>query len=317
MDENEKQIVLKKMDERIQFVNDIFECTEKSIENAKKLIQNFPKEFVLNLILFASSKKIFGYKLLGDLIYELHITELDIDFDSHINFLSYLYKIGIITDDILQGKFSFYPEDIQEIDQYLEPVKPGTIWHFIQTDDINSFVDYVTLHNINFHKEGFFVNQQPFFIIEFACYSGAMSILKYLFLNEVPMTPITVDFAIEGGSENVLEFLVDQGVSFDSMIMIAARAHQNKIAKWLNENYNDTYFKLPNCLLYYNYDLFLYFIDECGIDINFQDRWKRSSLTIAVMFNDVDLVKFLLIKGAQNNIKFKKSLSKEMQEILK
>ena len=314
MDENEKEQILKHMDDRIKFVECVFKCTPESIEDAKKLLPKFSKDFVIKLILFVSKKKIFGYELLGQLFAAADIKTISFSFDQHMNFMSYLYKAGIVNDEMLANQFSFISEDFQEMDQYLHPVQPHTIWSFIQKDDVNSFVDYVTVNNINLQKEGFFANQIPYFVIEFTCYCGAINILKYLFLNNIPMTSITVDCAIEGGSEEVIEFLVEHDVSFNSMMGIAVYLHQNKIVKWLYNNYKDSYFKLPSCLMYYNYEIFLYFVDECGYDINSMDNWKRNSLDIAELQNDPELIKFLLLKGAKHVEKKKKTTVKKAQE---
>ena len=283
------------MNEKIEFVESIYKCTKESIEKAKSLILRFPQNFVINILLSASKIKIFDFMLIGDL-FALLPTPIQIDSQIHyMHFECYLYQKGILKNT---PELAFYSEDLHPIEEYEHPFKENTLWSFIQKDDINNFVKNIMNNNTQFNEEVIRINTIPFNIIEFACFCDSINIVKYLILNENFSPKSACDFAVRGGSEKVIEYIASRDVSFDGLMSRAIQYHQNSVAKWLNNNYNDSSFNLPKCLWFYNYEMFLYFVNECGFDINQPGLYRQTSLAFAKSQNDIGLVKFLISKGA-------------------
>jgi hypothetical protein len=138
------------------------------------------------------------------------------------------------------------------------------------------------------------VRGYPFHLIGLAAFCGSQSILKYLTLNSVRVDRETISYAIQGGHEQTIAFLSEQGHSFDRQLWNAIRYHQNRVAFWLMDNFECEHIELPFCVCWFNTEMFLFFLIEEKRDIN--ERWaiESTSLMWAARYNNIALARFIL-----------------------
>ena len=108
-----------------------------------------------------------------------------------------------------------------------------------------------------------------------------MDVLKYLFLNRCEITPDTIEYAVKGGNEPVIEFLSSHGCDFNNQAELAVISHHNKIAIWIMENYQNKEIDLPLCICYFNTDILLYFVYCLNRSFNERDFYKEKFLQFA------------------------------------
>ena len=276
--------------------NLIFECTESSLEKAKSLFHFFDQKVLFFTLISALYRRDLHYKEIGDLVELCEYKSKEMP--ATATFAQYLYLRGII-ELITSDTLTF-----DTIDFYEEPVKPDTLEFLIKNDDLTNYVDYITINNIKENSYSISILYSFIFKIpEFACYVNALNIVKYLIINNktyhFDMTrPTTI-----GGSDSVMEFLLSQGFNFQGHLWEAISYHQNNIAKWIYENYDKDKFPLPICVESRNTEMFLYFINEHGYDINMIDQYQRSCLHWAVERENIYIIRYSIMKGIDTKIK--------------
>ena len=315
--------------ENINFENLIWQCTPESLEKARKMEPFKNRIYLRSIIYKVKDLKCFSYKLLGDLFYKEDVH--GVLFNNSV-FSNYLFVRGLISkEDIDVG---VQPENtLHDIEYYENPIKQGTIGNIIMQDDLQGFIDFGLDHCIDLIPQSTVVtgtqqtanaSQQnpiritpqtqdflslftnrislfdcPYTYVEFACLCGSFKIFKYLYLNECPVSDWALDKAISSGSEEIVEFLASKGHSFDYRLDKAVMYHQNKIAKWMYENYQDCRLKLSDCIRYCNTEMFFYFM-KYGETI-----YPNVMLSIgfACYNNDFPLVTYFLNRESKENFK--------------
>ena len=132
-----------------------------------------------------------------------------------------------------------------------------------------------------------------------------MNIIKYLILNNMKVDPYVAYAALIGGSEDVVQYFSSScGVSFDNSVQWPIFFHNNQIAKWVFENYdNPRHSALTDSIQYFNTEMFLYFYKEIGININDTSIFGSNSLHHAAIQNNIVLIKYLLENGIDKSKK--------------
>ena len=283
----------------VNFENLIWECTEESLNEAKQYINKFSKFWVQNFLLVVSSFKAFSFKILGDL-FELTGPPL-VKINRFNIFGHYLLARNIID---LSSFFLEMPlsNDILNIDEYEQPIIDNTPEYFIMRDDLQNFLIALQSKDIDIKSYLIKAFSYRFSLVDFAALFGSLDIIKYLVLNQCDINESTLNRSLQGGNEEVVEFILTK---FDHSILkkklsIPVRNHHNHIAKWIYEScviYDNV---LCECVYYYNTDMLLYFIQEQRKEVDEQDVYfyNMTPLMRAVLIDNIQLVKFLLDKGA-------------------
>ena len=260
------------------------------------MINLFDKSWIQFLICHAASIKIFEYKYLGDLFESTGIPQIKLD--PRNNFTRYL----LLRELISINDFNYWrrtndskkSQNTENIYQYEEPIDPNSIWSVIMNDDVQKFVEYVDENNINIDTEFTSINGVFFLIDGFACQVGSLNILKYLIINGLELNPIISLYGIHSYSQEIIEFLVSQGISFDDTLVEAIKYHFNDTAKWIYENYSDQNFKITVCIESFNTEMFLYFIEDIHLPILKDDQnYYDSPMNSALSNHDDIIVKYL------------------------
>ena len=287
---------------KIELEDIICRCVETPIEKLKELISHFDKKWIQSMIPHAGYSNFFHYKMLGD-IFELTGPCNCTNFFSSNFFCQYLYVRGLISKNNFNQDGPPQEKFLKTVEEYEKPIKDGTIWKSIVADDVNKFVDDVAHFNIDIDNERMYINGHRYFILSFACYCSSANIFKYLFLNHSNVDTWTIHSAVGGGSEDIIQALEGQGYSFNNTLRTAVGAHHNKIAKWLYENYKDIFFVFPDCVHMFNTEMLLFLLNEGNIDINEKGIRDKTALHYAAEYNDPIIIKILLSKRADKEIK--------------
>ena len=299
MSDSDANSIVEFVDDKIEFENLVWESSAVSLDKAKQLIPNYPRNWIHKLIYFVANHRPFKYQILADFL--VQTGRIDITFNPCDFFAKYIYTRGIIdqrniiaNDDGNSG--------LSLLIGATKPIKETVYSQFIQNDDIESFIDFTTSNSISVSEIFIEMDHTYYSVLDFICYCGAIDMLKFMCINGNVLSQGSLQKCVEGGSEEVIAFLISLNYSFNNLLRYAIENHHNTIARFLYQNYDDSSFRLPNQLFYYNTEMLLYFIDYIKYDINEQNLNGETLLHIYSINNDVLPVKFLLAKGADKNI---------------
>ena len=269
----------------------MFTCTYDDYEEIQKLMLNFSPLFNQELIFFTGYFRYYDFKLLGDLF---ELTGKPQTIFRNSSFSMYLLARQLITPDDIRGNRIITPEPVSKIESD-HSIKDKSFEFYIKNDDVRGFIDLSITNNLCIVDKHIIINgRNNDILLHTVCIFGALNILKYLIINNVQLDDEVAYFAVEGGSEDIIELLVAKGISFDSKLQIALQSHQNSIAKWLIENYVDNFFRLPNIVDYFNSEMLIYFLETLGWNISTYDFQHRTCLHLAVIYDEIALAHYLI-----------------------
>ena len=290
------------INKEIEFENLIIESSYESIKKAKDFLNFFHPIWIQKFIQFESNKLPLKYKQLAEILQETG--EILIKFDQSSNFSKYLYlkKIISLKNFPCDFKNSINFEINAPIEELESPLHENTLAYFISINDVENFLSFSTLNSINLKTYVIHLNDLYFMPLEYALFCGSIDIVKYFIINGFDISWYTLTKAVEGGSENIIELLSTKEYSFKGMLKNAIEFHQNKIAKWLYENYEDSTFTLPYCVKMFNTEMLIYFINECNRGVNELNQNGQTCLHQSVIIYDTITIKYLINKGINPNI---------------
>ena len=303
---------IKELKAEFHVMNLLSECTQDSIEEAIEKLHEFDNQILLeNYIFKLSTCRPFSLKLLGN-VYEA--ANLNIE---HLSHDSDIYKYL----SMLHTSSGEQNEQIVDLNYYENPFKDQPLEYSIATDNVTDFLSYVIQQNINLKNQIIQAHGYFFYITQFACYSGSSKIFKYCFIN-LGFNEKDVQFAVEGGNEAIIEFLVNHDYEFDNQLEIAIAYHHNNLAKWLFDNYQSPRIELGYCMEKINLEMAFYFLTETyGYEVDEISTYPSPLFTASKM-NAIRFARFLLEKGANKNLKYGQDTpqdvicSQEMKELL-
>ena len=303
-----------KLKELIDLEEYVFKSTEQSLQKAKEIFPKFDKSFLQNLLYHAAT--LFTIKQIAELFIPLGKPSFPLNFEDP--FAQYLYLKNVLTKEdfhLNDDEIVTYPlEDFEEI------FKHDSIQKYIKDDEVNPFVKYVTLNNIDIIKDKVNILNQKLHIVDIACFCGSINILKYLYINNVPIKTTTIQRAVHGGSEKIIDFLEMKGFVFDETLSYAVWRHNNVLAKWIYENYQNNTFYISECSFSFNTEMLIYFLEQGKFDVNQIDDFGYNLLSFSILNNDLILTEFLFLVGAKFTIEIPTSTPKiksnEMKELI-
>ena len=272
-----------------KFENLLWECTEESVEKAKEMIKYFESKIMYKLIFTIAVYRPFSFKLLGD--FTANLGQTTMKFPCFYLFSKYLLSRNLLTTQNFKRGLSvshFNLDDVLPTEQYEHPLNlsENPIAFYAYQNDVKKLSEQQALNDVDLNRVFFDVQNIAFSLIDLTVFCGSLDVLKYLILNNVSFTPDTPRYAVKGGKETIIEFLVEQGLSFDNQLENAIMAHQNKIAYWLIDNYNNKEVDLPSCIGYFNTDILLYFVYTAKRSFTEKDYYKKKMLLYAKEHNN-------------------------------
>ena len=241
----------------------VFKCTTDSLSKAKGCLPKIDKTFAQHLVLKVATTRLFSYKMLGDFFRELG--PLDFLITGEDYFPIYLYHRGILKKE----NFDFDPEeDLPDypttLEEYEKPLLKNKVWYWIQTDNIINLAQYIARTNYDINNQHLELFEQYFGPLELAFYCGSVNIIKFLIMNDIDVNRFTLQWAIQGGHNKVIDFLRPFDVPLSYQIWGATEFHHNELAKWLMKNYDYEDVDIPSCIGFFNTEMALYFLEEKG-----------------------------------------------------
>ena len=280
----------------------IWTYTEHVDREFRELNNSVNRKWLQHLICSVATYRMFFYRQYKDLF--VSTFPLDIKFNTNFDLLGvYMFEKGLINQNAFPNSELPPQHNTYTVDYFENPIKENSLEFYTKTDNIKEFVNHVVVNNINFHTQRVLVFGFSFYICSFAAYCGSIKILKYLLLNDVEIDFRTIERAINGGHESIIDFLVSRGAIFNFQLHSAIVYHQNRVAKWLMDHYQCEQIQLPNFLIWNNLEMFLYFLLDRNVDVNQTKSFSNvSSLMIATQLNNIPLIKFLILHGANTSL---------------
>ena len=284
---------------QMELENLIFHPSKHSLEKLTNLLQEYKNNFYLcELVCISSEVNILSYEILGD-IYKL-VNDSSYDMSRFTQFSKYINN-----DEIIQ-KYEIIDEVI-----FTDNIQKFCLMHSLSEIDVN---EQYTYNGSSFPR-----------LFDALCFFGSLNIIKYLYINKVDVTQNSLNCAIMGGHEDVIDFLERKGYSFHYCINIAIKYHHNQIAIWLYENYENIKEELLfSCASLMNTELFLYFASIRESSLGKIDTFKKNCLHYTAQVNNLLLAEYLLIKGVNQTIRciasgtpFQISQTNAMKKLLK
>ena len=238
------------------------------------------------------------------------------------NFMTLLYKKGMIKREIIA--FPKIPD--VSIEKLINVYDENTIELTISKDNLEQLT---------------FLSSTPTFdskkaesMISLAAFCGSIKSFNYLLLNGAHVSNECVQSSIKGGNDEIIELIVQKGISFDFQLNTALTYHRNEIANWLIENYEcEEVIDTIACIEFFNVaglcyalennkqhrtvgekeatmlhlatylgqSLVVKYLLDKGEDIEALNNYGQTPLFIAAMKSLVDVAKILIKEGAKIN----------------
>ena len=276
--------------------NLIFNATDEDIEDAINLYESkkgqIPKDSIYPLITHASIVRPFNFKQFEKLWRYLGKTE---DTFQNSLFLEYLIKLGIQPETSIQDEItaSKTPEEIAEV------FPKGSLGNAIFCDDYDTVV-YLSAEKDFFEKK-IDLGDDQMSLISFAAFCGSLKVFKYFTINMVEISRETVEMAVRGGNPQIIAFIEQKGMTFNNTNKCALRYHRNEVFQWLEENYTHEEVGLTYCLDNFNTQVFVYLVESGKGNIESRDKYGNSPMINASWYGRLDLMQYILDKGADVN----------------
>ena len=150
------------------------------------------------------------------------------------------------------------------IDSYCEKRRIGENHHYIceliRNDLIDEFISFVNHRNVSLlstipqsiYETNLFLNRNKPTLIEYSVFFGSIQVFKYLFFNNVELTPSLWIYSIHGKNPEIIHFLEENKIipddsSFIECLIESIKCHHIDITNYF----------LNNCMIRYD-DLFVH-----------------------------------------------------------
>lgn len=126
---------------------------------------------------------------------------------------------------------------------------PIEIAQIIKNDDIDTFSQIVSQCGDNFNYEQYInptnfercpILSQKVTLVQYATFFNSIKIFKFMFLHKVEMDPSLFEYAISGGSLEIIRLLAQRKVDLFVGIPISIKYFQNDVLTWILDNYRPT-----------------------------------------------------------------------------
>ena len=320
----------------IQFENLIYEATEESFALALKIYKEnrelFDRNCIKRFLIIAGKKRENKEKIFDDFITQSGLVYDESFFNINEQILYYSHYLPPGLKDI------YYPTDQTE--------ESIDIWSLIRNDDVQMFSKFICDNDIDIlhYNDTIDLGCDPYYpiddellhILDYSAYMGSINILKYLIINGLEITSMTMMWGVKGGNHEIIEFLENRSdLILSSYLYCAIEYHRNDIAMHmlnhadlLSPNYKDRC--ITSCsicsnsemlftllkneqfqnMFQHNLDtifnicgngnvlLFEYFYNEYNEKLHYDISKLNNSLIFnAIRYHSNEIVKFFIDKG--------------------
>ena len=189
----------------------------------------------------------------------------------------------------------------------------GTLFSSIKNDDLQAFLDF-KLEDFNEEipisdMSATWVlldNKSSITLLDFAAFFGSLQIFNFLLQNGCSITNLTIENAIAGGNQEILNIIDKIGVNYSSFIFQIVKFHRHSLFdRVLNDvpqrNQNSplkvhfifSNLSIPYCINFFNFYSFISFLRK-GFSLVEEDENENSIFHISAMHGFVPLIVYLI-----------------------
>ena len=141
----------------------------------------------------------------------------------------------------------------------------------------------------------FNLEEENISLIRICCLFGSVNCFKYLIMNNCSIDKTSKD-SIKGGNNEIIQILNQKSVNFNNCFTVSVEFHRYSISDWLLLNFNCESVSLPNCISFYNFEAFLFFLYN-GHPIDEIDENQRTAFYYCCANGFESLCQFMLSNG--------------------
>ena len=251
-----------------------------------------PKErqFLYNLVC-ELCEKFSNYP--SNFIYYMNQTKYQIPFESYFCILS------LTVPSILK---EYGKEPKYKIKFNIEVYDPSSIQYWIKEDDIDSLQSYIAKNTSeNVSAMVFDIMHTPVecienvdktSIINFSAFYGSINIFKYLIMNNSKISENICMYAIAGRNFEIIHILEQKNFKFRNCLKMSVKYHCYDLTDWLLMNFECEPIFLQETVQLYNYEAFLFFLNNNYLVNEFEHNMKNV-LQTASWNGHLEVLKFL------------------------
>ena len=200
-------------------------------------------------------------------------------------------------DNQTEDTFTMYPIDSLE--------------YILFQDDVDKLSNYINT-NPNFSNDLTFEQDYEFYsfqtiirrtrnmcLLDFCAFYGSIQCFKLLELNGCKLGKYILEASIAGGNIEIIHYVEQSGYCFDNCFETSIKYHHKNIGDFLLSNYLCDIFPITNCLKYYDYRAFLFFL------LNHSIKIKNGITPLHYICSEyvinIDFMKFLIEKKVDIN----------------
>jgi hypothetical protein len=267
----------------------LFSPTDENINKAKTLINKYKvsleKNHIFGMINFAAEHRPFHFRS-----YYLLLKDTNIDLPNYLDqsdFISYLYLLDVYP----KSKINKFKNSNKTIEEYENVFQKDSIFSFVSKDDLASIV--ILSSSIDLQKQKTRLLYENINLSDLSIFCGSTKCFKYFLINSFQVTNESVKWSIRGGNEEIIQFLEQQGHSFDNFLSFSIEFHHNDLFKWLLENSKNDKIYFSESIDYYNLTILLNFLKTNNIE-HYRSKCLISSSKIGILF----LIDYFLSHGS-------------------
>ena len=224
----------KDIEKWIEFEKIVYRINNKNLKEALAFInKNFrmDQELMGQIIIDAYKFIPHRYEQLKTLMKNIDPREKKLDYSNRF--------IGSLLREKVINYVGSQPLNILFVGGLIKP--PEKIFQAIEEDDLDQFNIYSSNVKLDEKKITFTVDNvdTTFSLFSYAALCGSLNCFKNFLINGSRVTDDVIANAVRGGNEEIVEMLTQQGISFKNTFSDALISHNNDLASWILDNYEN------------------------------------------------------------------------------
>ena len=224
----------KDVDKWIEFENLVFRISKQNLKQSLQWVNKnlrLDQDQMLDIIIDAFKFIPHRYNELKELFKLIGVSQKI--FDHQNLFIASLFRDRIIKEDNIKAPSIFsIPLHIKELTD---------VFKIIENDDLDKLCKVTSTKNISNEQTVFEIDNSSVTMNAFAYAGlcGAVHCFKYMLINGHQITKNVVSACVMGGNIEIIEILQQRSITFNNTLSDAIISHNNEIARWISENYEN------------------------------------------------------------------------------
>ena len=281
----------------------LFDLTESKIDETAKLIKekfiDEQKNIIISLVDYVADHRPLMWPILSSLVAKLPAPKISL---SCTNFVNYLVKSGSLDERSCKHKV-ITPSSAEDLEHEYGKF---TLERCLRDDDVERLKAFVTERA--FTRNRLLLKNKDVPLTSFAAYYSAFKCFQFLILNDHEITTDTVENAVRGGYQPIIDILKQKGLSFRGTFSVAVQYHRNKHGKWILDEYGMDPIDIPFCVKSYNTLAFAFLATNQSYVLE-KSIENVTPLMLCAELGRLDFTKHLISLGAHISSKSKDGIT--------